>query len=90
MTEKRLKTLAEKRAALELEEKRLRARNRKEERRKDTRRKILIGSMLTTYADKNPRYQARLSLALDRFLTRKSDRDLFDLDASEASSRSGN
>lgn len=50
-----------------------------EERKNDTRRKILVGSMSFERAARYPDYQERLLKELDRFLTREDDRVLFKL-----------
>lgn len=56
-----------------------RAKASKEERAKDTRRKILAGSMLLSAWDKNPDAKAQGIARLNQFLTREDDRALFDL-----------
>ena len=48
------------------------------ERKRDTRRKILVGSFYLDYVEKNNRMD-ELKQKLDGFLTRNSDRMLFDL-----------
>ena len=54
------------------------ARDKVLERKKDTRRKILVGSYYLDHALKNNEWDALKNL-LDNFLTRDSDRKLFDL-----------
>ena len=48
------------------------------ERKRDTRRKILVGSFYLDYVIKNNRFD-ELKQKLETFLTRNSDRVLFDL-----------
>jgi hypothetical protein len=52
------------------------------ERKRDTRRKILVGSFYLDYVEKNNR-QDELKKKLDGFLTRNTDRALFDLPSLE-------
>jgi hypothetical protein len=54
------------------------ARDKVSERKKDMRRKILVGSYYLHQADTNKRMEA-LKKELDPYLTRNSDRSLFDL-----------
>ena len=49
------------------------------ERKKDTRKKILIGSYYLDYAIKENKWDDLKSI-MDKYLTRNSDRVLFDLD----------
>lgn len=60
-------------------ERQVRARDAAEERKKDTRRKILIGSMHLELASKDGDHHERMKKELDKFLTREDDRALFDL-----------
>lgn len=55
------------------------ARNREAERKKETRRKIVVGATVITHADKNPTYKAELMRLLDAVLIREDDRALFGL-----------
>ena len=54
------------------------AKHKVSERKKDTRRKILVGSYYLENAIKNDRVQ-EIKKTMDKFLTRDSDRSLFDL-----------
>lgn len=54
------------------------ARAKTSERKKDTRRKILVGSYYLDQAMKSNQMD-NLKMLLDKFLTRESDRKLFDL-----------
>lgn len=58
------------------------ARTKESERKKDTRRKILIGSYYLDHTLKNNQMDA-LKKLMDGFLTRDSDRKLFDLPIKE-------
>lgn len=60
-------------------ERQVRARDAAEERKKDTRRKILIGSMHLERAAKYPDHDERLKRDLDKYLMRADDRALFGL-----------
>jgi len=52
-------------------------REKEKERRKDTRRKILIGAILMTEAETKPELYDQINRLLDRYLTREDDRKLF-------------
>jgi hypothetical protein len=52
---------------------------RKEERKEETRRKILVGSFYLENARKNPGDYKKLVERMDEFLTRDHDRKVFDL-----------
>lgn len=56
-----------------------RAADAKKERANDTRRKVLAGAMTLAKADQGPDERARLLRAMDAFLTRDDDRELFGL-----------
>ena len=70
--------LKEQRAKLEARIQAAEARAKNDERKKDTRRKILVGSYYLEQASKNETLE-ELKKAMDLFLTRDSDRKLFDL-----------
>ncbi len=53
------------------------ARQKQNERKLDTRRKILIGSTLMTEAETKPELYATINRLLDRYLIRDDDRKLF-------------
>lgn len=55
------------------------ARERERERKNDTRRKILIGAMVLDGMHKDEAFREKQLSNLDRYLTKKKDRDLFDL-----------
>jgi len=58
---------------------RLRAKEREQQRKDDTRRKILIGACMMKLAEENPEAKDRMLKQLDRFLTEERDRNLFNL-----------
>ena len=78
------KSLEEQLSQLEEKKKALQARVQKQERAKDTRRKILIGALVLDRmaGDRDPEFARRLSDWLRRelpgFLTRQIDRELFE------------
>lgn len=81
----RIEKLAEKRRQLAFEIDRMRAAEAAEERRRDARRKILVGSMVLAQVERGEWPQERLLAALDRHLTRSHDRALFELAPREES-----
>lgn len=70
---KRLKALKRK------AESRKRAKEREQQRKDDTRRKILIGACMLKITEENQENHDKLMLQLDRYLTDNRDRLLFDL-----------
>ena len=80
----RVKKLEEAQARLTAELQRARGRLAQEQRKKETRRKILVGSAYLEAADKDPKLMAELRKGLDEFLTNDRDRALFDLPARSA------
>ena len=78
--EERLEELDRKKAAIEARQKALRARVAKKERARDTRRKILVGSLLLHRMENDPengpRFRTWLQNELPGFL-RETDRNLF-------------
>lgn len=75
----RLKRLEEKRAQINAEIQRVRAREQKEERKRDTRRKVLVGAMILGKVDSGDWPEDRLMTAMDDYLDRDHDRELFGL-----------
>ena len=71
--------LAKKKAKLKAAESRIRARISARERKRRTRRLILIGSYMEHVTLDDPERKARLMRELDDFLKRDRDRELFDL-----------
>lgn len=82
--EKRIQEQTEKlnqlRAQKQKAQNRLRAKEREQKRKDDTRRKILIGACMMKLAEDNPEANDRMLRQLDRFLTEERDRKLFQLD----------
>lgn len=79
MAKGRLQTLREQRAALDARIKAAEARLRNEERKKDTRRKVLAGAAVLHRAEGDPAFRTELMRMLDGFLSRHDERVLFDL-----------
>ncbi|WP_258091346.1 mobilization protein [Wohlfahrtiimonas chitiniclastica] len=79
--EKRIQEQTEKlnqlRAQKQKAQNRLRAKEREQQRKDDTRRKILIGACMMKLAEENPEANDRMLRQLDRFLTEEHDRKLF-------------
>ena len=75
----RLAALELRKKKLELEAKRLKSSISKKERAEDTRRKILLGSLLLAKIENGQWSQENLLGELDGFLTRDIDRKLFGL-----------
>ena len=75
-----MEKLAKKKAKLKAAEARIRARISVRERKRRTRRLILIGSYMEHVTQTDPDRKARLMKELDGFLERDRDRELFDLD----------
>ena len=61
----------------------IRAKQQAEQRKIDTRRKVLVGAMVLEQVERGEWPQERLIAALDRFLTRDNERALFDLPPKE-------
>lgn len=85
-SQKRLEELKRQKKALEKRQKVLES---KAERRADTRRKILLGSMLLAEIEKGGDEAADLLVKLDTYLKRDDDRALFDLPAVEKTEPTG-
>lgn len=56
----------------------VRAKQQAEQRKLDTRRKVLVGAMVLEQVERGEWPQERFTAAMDRFLTRDNDRALFD------------
>jgi hypothetical protein len=56
-------------------------------RKNDTRRKVLMGSVLGLEAETNEEIKKLINTALDKHLTRKMDRQLFGLEGGEESKK---
>lgn len=79
MANSKLNRLIEKRdsvnARIKLEQNKVRG----DERRRDTRRKVLAGATVLEWAKKDSEFSSRLMAELKSFLVRDSDRELFGL-----------
>jgi hypothetical protein len=78
-TAERLSLLEEKRKALDAAIKREQAKARTEDRKRDTRRKIIAGALALEHAGIDPAFDAALQRLLHRYVIRAEDRALFDL-----------
>lgn len=76
----RLADLEERRAKINAEIQRVRAREQQQRRRDDTRRKVLLGALLMQMVEQGELSEDQVASKLDRFLTRDSERRLFSLD----------
>ena len=77
--------LAQKKAKLKVAQARIRAQISVRERKRRTRRLILIGSYMEHVTQTDPDLKARLMKGIDGFLERDRDRELFDLRPQEVS-----
>ena len=85
-----MEKLAKKKAKLKAAEGRIRARISARERKRRTRRLILMGSYLEHVTQDDPERKARLMKELDGFLERHRDRELFGLTPKPQSQSGGN
>ena len=76
----RLKKAEEKLAKAAAHRDRLKAQISQQERKRDTRRKVLIGAAILAAIDEGTVKEKVIRSMLARYLTRESDRALFDLD----------
>ncbi|MEL6491426.1 MAG: hypothetical protein AAFQ95_15825 [Cyanobacteria bacterium J06621_3] len=79
----KLQRLLEKEAQLKAQIQQAKAAERTLEKKKDTRRKILIGAAVMARVQAGEWPEHDLRMMMDGFLTRPNERDLFDLDATE-------
>ncbi len=82
-----IRALEDKRRKLDAQLARLHAVGRAEARKRDTRRKILAGAVVLNQAEENETAKTRLWKLLDQALVKDRDRELFDLPATEETSR---
>ena len=75
----RIRKLEEQRARINAEIQRVRSRENQAERKRDTRRKILVGAMVLDQVERGEGSEERLKAVMDRFLEREQDRALFEL-----------
>lgn len=79
----KLQRLLEKEAQLKAQIQQAKAAERTLEKKRDTRRKILIGAAVMARVEHGEWPKADLLRMMDGFLTRPNERDLFDLDAEQ-------
>jgi len=75
----RLEKLEQRKQKILAEMERLRAQEVREQRKRDTRRKIIVGAMVLKLVDDGEWPKDRLMERLDGYLTRSNDRELFEL-----------
>lgn len=75
----KIKKLEEQRAKINAEIQRIKARDAKEERKKETRRLILLGALVKKMLKDGHFKEEKVRHWLNEFVTRDSDRELFDL-----------
>ncbi|GAB0139255.1 hypothetical protein EsDP_00007467, partial [Epichloe bromicola] len=75
----RLAKLEEQRARINAEIQRVRAREQQQERKNETRRKVLVGAMILAKVNSSEWPEDRLMAAMDAYLERDHDRALFGL-----------
>jgi len=88
-TAERLADLEERRARINAEIQRVRAREQQQQRRDETRRKILLGSLLRHLVQRGDLSDELVAQRLDEFLTRPSERRLFELDSGDSTDNQG-
>ena len=76
---KRLNDLLKKREQLNAQIQKERNRHSQQKRKEDTRRKILLGSLMMEMMKKGELDEKKIRKRLDGFLTKDADRKLFDL-----------
>ena len=74
---KKLEFIDEKIAKLKAQALRIKNRTNKQKRKDDTRRKILIGAYMLEQIEKGKYSQEKLNFAMNGFLSRENDRELF-------------
>lgn len=79
--EDKLKRLEEKQAKLRSEIQQAKAKISNEKRKQETKKKILIGAMILSKVADGEWPEERLKSAMDKYLEKNSDRELFDLQA---------
>ena len=79
MKNSKLETLKAKKEQIEARIKNLENKERLQQKKQDTRRKILIGAMVLEMVGKDHEAKKKINTQLDVFLTRPMDRELFGL-----------
>ena len=77
--EEKLQELTKKKAQLAAQITRTKAQVRGQERKRDTRRKIIAGALALEHAEQDTQFGQALRFLLDKHVTRPADRELFDL-----------
>lgn len=77
--EEKLQELEQKEAQLKARISKAKAVVRGQERKRDTRRKIIAGALALEHADQDERFGQALRKLLEQHVTRPQDRELFDL-----------
>lgn len=77
--EQKVDELRQKKLQLDAQVKLLEGRIRQRKRKEDTRRKILIGSAVFAKMEKDPSFKMQIETLLNESLSRKDDRELFNL-----------
>lgn len=77
--EEKLKKLEERQSQLKAQIRKLRAKEENEDRKRDTRRKIVLGAVLLEMVKSGEWSEEKLNNLLERKLTRPRDRELFGL-----------
>jgi hypothetical protein len=78
-SEQRLETLKEKRSQIDAELTRLESKMKTESRKRDTRRKILVGAVILQEMDGRPDFEEYVTALLQDRLIKPRDRALFNL-----------
>lgn len=91
MTDERLKRLEQRREKINLEMKRLRQKAAQEERKRDSRRKIIAGAIALKHCEVQPRsaFAETLRRLLSQYVEGDTERALFDLPHRESGKESG-
>lgn len=79
MPTKKLEQLEKRKKKIEAQIRQEKARENSKKRKDDTRRKVLVGSMVLAQVEKGEWPEDRLRKAMEEFLTRDQDRALFGL-----------
>lgn len=82
--EQQLHDLEEKEAQLKARKQDLKARVRQEQRKQDTRRKVIVGAVVMEHANHDPQFADLLEHVLSKAVVRDADRELLGLDRAPA------
>lgn len=78
-SEERLTELQEKERQIKAQIQREKAKAKQEERKRDTRRKVIIGGMVMAHCQIDPAFEAQIMRLLNQHVTRPADRETLDL-----------